>query len=245
MSNLFHTFVYDPLYNALVLLLSAFPHFDVGIAVIIFTVAVKLILFPLSKKSVQTQLALKKIEPELQAMRQKFPTDKQAQAVQTMEIYKKHKINPFSGILLLLIQLPILFALYFIFAQSGLPAIKMDILYSFVHAPENVSMQFLGLINIAAPSVVLGFLAGLSQFFSAHFSIPAPTPKAPGDTSKNTFAEDFGRSLSIQAKYVLPVIIFVIALKVSGALALYWIVSNLFTIGQELYLRREKQMAVL
>ncbi len=241
---MFHTIIYDPLYNALVALLSLFPHFDVGIAVIIFTVAIKLLLFPLSRKSVRTQMALKKVQPEIDAVKEQYKDNKQELALKTMEIYKKHKINPISGVFLTLIQLPILIALYLIFARSGLPVINQALLYSFVHAPVGVSMLFLGLVNIALPSPILGAIAAISQHISARLSIP-PAKTKTEDGKKGSFAEDFAQSMGMQAKYVFPLIVFGISFTVSGALSLYWIVSNLFTIGQELYLREPKQQQEL
>ncbi len=239
-SSVFHVVFYNPLYNGLVFLLSLFPHFDVGIAVIIFTIIIKLILFPLSRKAVKTQMAIKEIEPQLALIKTEFATDKQRQAVETMALYKKNGINPLSGIATALIQTPILIALYLIFYKSGLPVIDTHLLYSFITAPINVSMNFLGLIDISKSNIALGALAAISQYFSASFSIPPRAPKQEG--VKPTFADDLSHSLSIQAKYVFPAIIFFISFKVSGALCLYWIVSNLFIIGQELYLRQHRKL---
>ena len=115
MSYLFNLFFYEPLYNGLIFLIGVLPRADIGIVVVLFTCIVKLILFPLSKKSVLTQIRMKEIQPELDAIKEKHKENKQEQALKVMALYKERKINPFSGILLIFIQIPIIFALYFVF----------------------------------------------------------------------------------------------------------------------------------
>lgn len=235
MSFIYNNFVYEPLYNGLVFLMNILPWIDVGVAVALFTVIVKLILFPLSYRSVKTQASMKKIEPELNAIKLKF-TDKQEQARQVMALYKEKGVNPFSGFFLILIQIPIIFALYSIFLSSGLPHININILYSFVKTPVFVNMNFLGLIDIAKKSIVLSLFAGITQFFQISFSMPKPIKT---DTNAPvSFKNDLARSMSFQMRYIMPVIVFFISYSVSAAVALYWSVSNLFMIGQEIYVRR-------
>jgi YidC/Oxa1 family membrane protein insertase len=209
------------------------PWADMGLVIIIFTSLVKLALFPLSQKSVRTQAKMKELEPKINAIKDKFK-DKQQQAMKTMELYKEEKLNPFSGILLIFVQIPIIFALYFIFLRGGLPEINTEILYSFVSSVKNVNMNFLGLVNVAEKSLILAILAGLTQFVQARFATPKTKPKK----ANATLGEDFARSMSLQMKYVFPFIVFLIAYNISAAIAIYWTTSNLFMIGQELYVRR-------
>jgi YidC/Oxa1 family membrane protein insertase len=216
-------------------LISILPSTNVGLAVILFTSLIKLILFPLTRKSVITQAKMKKLEPELAELKKKYEKDKQEQAKQTMAFYKKNEINPFSGFLLLLIQTPIILSLYYIFLRGGLPVINMDLLYSFIHAPALVNMHFLG-VDIGKPSIVFGLIAGITQFFQVQFSVP-PIAKPAAD-APSSFKNDLARSMNMQFRYVLPIFIFIISLKVSGAVAIYWATSNLFIIGQELVVRK-------
>lgn len=238
MSRFFHTIVYNPLYNGLIFFINFIPRHDVGIAVILFTVLIKLILFPLSKSSVVTQLKMRTLEPEIKAIRGKYKDNKEEQARKMMTFYKENNIRPFSSFFLGIIQIPIILALYFIFLRGGLPNVNPNLLYSFIHPPQDINMLFLGLINIAKPSIILGAIAAVTQFFQAQFSIPPIKKKADG--SKNSFSDDLAHSMNIQMKYVFPIIIFLFSFKISGAVALYWITGNLFTIGQELYLRKKK-----
>ncbi|TAK57460.1 YidC/Oxa1 family membrane protein insertase [Patescibacteria group bacterium] len=243
MITLYHEIVYQPLYNGLVFLIDVLPWADVGLAVIILTVLVKLALFPLSKKSIVTQVQMKALEPDLANIRLKYKDDKQTQAQKTMALYKEKKINPFGGIIVILIQFPIIIGLYSIFLRSGLPTINADLLYSFISFPKVINMQFLGLVDIGHKSIWLALLAASSQYFQIKFAIPAAKP-APATDTKPTFQEDLARSMQTQMKYVFPVMVFFISYNILSAVALYWTVSNLFAIGQEIVVRRRFHLKV-
>jgi YidC/Oxa1 family membrane protein insertase len=227
--------LYKPLVNILAFLVSVVPWGDVGIAVILLTILVKTVLFPLSQKSIESQAKMNLLSPELKKIKES-KASKEEQAKQTFELYKKYKTNPFSGCLLVLIQIPIIFALYYVFFKG----INFDAssLYSFVPAPENVNMNFLGIIDIGAKNLlVLAILTGLSQFFQAYLM-----PKPPKTDGKGGFQDSFAKSMNMQMKYVFPFIVAFISYSLSGAVALYWITSNLFAIGQQLYANKKKNI---
>src|SRR3989344_225911 len=217
----FKILIYIPLYNLLILILNV-SFIDAGIATIILTVLVKVILYPLAKKSTVTQTRMK---------------EKQEQAVKLMELYKTNKINPFSSILILIIQIPIILSLYYIFLESGLPNIDTGILYSFIKAPGAVSMNFLGLIDVSQKSLVLAFLAAASSFWQMHLASKS-TNQTKASAKAVASKEDFGAIMSKQMKYTMPLIVFFISWKISGVVALYWLVSNLVGIAQDVYVRK-------
>ncbi len=159
MSYIFNTFFYNPLYNALVAIIDLVPHQDAGVGVVLLTILVSVLLFSVSKKAIRTQIKLKEIEPEIKRIKENFKDKKEEQARLMIDLYKKHSINPFSLIFFVIIQIPILFALYYIFWKGGLPMIKTDILYSFVPVPQNVSMSFLGILDITKKSIVLAVIS--------------------------------------------------------------------------------------
>jgi len=238
MSYIFHTFFYNPLYNGLILVLSWLPSPDIGIAVILFTFLVKLVLFPLSKKAVQTQLRLREVEPQLKVMKEKYKDNREKQATEMLALYKRNGINPFSGIFLALIQLPIVLALYYIFLNGGLPVVDVSLLYSFVKevftavsVPPNI--HFLGFLDVSRPQIILAILAGIGQFIQIQLSIPKIAK-----VEKPTFKDDLAQNMNTSVRYVLPVFILIISLTLSGAVALYFIAGSIFTIGQELYLKK-------
>lgn len=237
MSQLFQLVFYKPLYNGLIFLFNIIPWADAGIIVIVFTVIVKLVLFPVSRKALRTQLGMQRLAPELEAIKEKHKDDSSEQARQTMALYKEKKVNPFSSLFLTLIQLPIIFALYRIFLHSGLPGVDGTLLYSFITVPQNINMFFLGLIDIAKKNVILALLAAASTFFQMKLSVPPQTSSKP--KHEQTFKDNLAKSMSTQMKYFFPIIVFFISYNISGAIALYWFANNVFTIFQELFIRKQ------
>ncbi len=237
MTFIYHTFIFYPLYNAFVLLIDALPFFDAGLVIITFTIIIRLILFPLAKKSVRTQALMRELNPEMEEIKEKYKNDKQKQSLETFALYKKYKLNPFASVLLLLIQLPILIALYRIFLFAGFSHIDAAILYPFVPFPTGTTnVMFLGLLDVTQKSYILAFAAAVSQYFQAKLVIPPTPAKKDG---KESMGDSFARNMALQMKYVMPVIIFFIAYSTTGVVAIYWTVSNLFMIGQEFFVRRQ------
>ncbi len=237
---IFQNFFYAPLYNGLILLLTYIPWINVGVAVILFTCIVKVALFPLSKKSIRTQLEMKKMEPEMNEIKAKYKDNKQAQAEKIMALYKEKNLNPFSGIALMFIQLPVLIALYYVFLRGGLPNIDHNVLYSFVKAPDAVNMMFFG-IDITKTSTIFAVFAALAQFFQMQLTIPKTPKKAKIKGQKDDFKDELAKSMNMQMKYVMPVIIFLVAKSFPVVVSLYLITGSVFAIGQEFYMRREKK----
>jgi YidC/Oxa1 family membrane protein insertase len=238
MISFFTTVFYQPIYNVLVFLMTLLPWADAGIIIILVTIIVRLALFPLSQKSIRTQLKMKDITPELEALKLKYKNDKQEQAKQTMAFYKQKGVNPFSGFFAILIQFPIIISLYQIFYKGGMGTIDIPMLYSFVHVPSHaVSMIFLGIVSLTSKNLIFALLAAITQFFQAQIITPPQPPVVAG--AEKSIGNDLARSMTFQSKYVFPVLIFFIAYAVSAAVSLYWIVSNTFSICQELYVRRQ------
>src|SRR3989344_5313698 len=169
-SSAFNAAIYDPLYNGLVSIVGVLSSHDVGIAVIILTIIVRVVLYPLSKKAILAQQKMKKIAPEMELLKEKYKNDREQQGKAMFALYKENDIHPFASFGLILVQLPILFALYWVFAFGGLPEIDAALLYSFVPAPAGVNMEFLGLIDMAGKSLVVSFLVASKQtLFNPHF----------------------------------------------------------------------------
>jgi len=240
MSYLWNVIFYQPLYNALIFIIDNITFGNVGFAIILVTIIVKLVLSPLSVKSIKSQILLKKIEPEIKQIKKDFP-NKEEQAKKTFELYKKYGANPFSGCLIVLLQLPVIFALYYLFLNRL--TINTDIIYSFIKIPLILNTQFLGFMDINQPSIILAILAGITQFIQGYLTTPIkPKIKIISPTELNapkSFQEQLSDSMQLNIKYFLPVMITFFAWKLSAAVALYWVVSNIFTILQEWYLRRQ------
>lgn len=238
MASLFHDIIFLPIYNLLVFFADVVPGGDIGVAVILATLVVKLLLVPLSISAVQTQRAMRVLEPELKDLRERLKDDKERQAKEMFALYKKHNVKPFSSILMLFIQIPIVLGLYFV-CQGVTEGLDPALLYSFIPAPDQVSPLFLGLFSVAGSSIALAIFAGLTQLAQAWYSIPVPPKTAPSGTSMQ---QDFGRAMALQARFVFPLLIGAFAYT-SGALALYFAASNLFMLAQELLVRKLIPMA--
>lgn len=237
-SNIFGALIYNPLYNALILLVDIIPGGDIGLAVIGLTIIVKLILFPLSKKATETNMKMKEIQPKMKEIQEKYKDNREAQALEMLKLYKEKKLNPLSSIALIFIQIPIILGLYWVFLKAGWPSIHTDILYSFISAPEAVNTVFVGMVDILERSVFLAILVGVTQFYQVRLAMPALEQKK---TDNPSFKEDLAKSMQFQMRYILPIFVAIIAYTISSAISLYWITSNLFTIGQEIVIRRRNK----
>ncbi len=237
MVSLFHTLISTPLYNGLIYLMGVLPFFDAGVIIILFTIIVKLVLLPLSVRASKAQLKMKSSEKDLQIIKDKYKDDKTEQSKKIMEHYKDKGINPFSSIFILIIQLPILIGIYRVFLKSGLPQINMDLLYSFVTPPAtiDINMTFLNFVNISEKSIILALLAGITTYFQISLSNPGPTALPSGTGTP----QDFSKLMAVQMKYFFPLMMIFIAYTISSAIALYLITSNLFAIGQEIYIKKK------
>lgn len=235
-SAAFNTLVYTPLYNGLIFLVDIMPAHDVGFAVILLTVLTRIILFPLSRRAIETQAKMREIAPEVEKVKEKFKDKREEQGRAILALYREKGVRPFASFLLLFVQLPILIGLYWVFSHGGLPEVDGNVLYSFIPAPEHVDMLFLGIFPMNGHSIVLALLAGASQFVYTRLSMGPrlPASRPPGES----FSSDMARSFDLQVRFFLPVMIAVISYYVVAAAPLYWLTSNLFMIGQELYMGR-------
>jgi YidC/Oxa1 family membrane protein insertase len=218
MSFIFNTLLYRPLLNALVGLYLLFGGHDFGLAVIILTAIIRLLLWPFWHSNLKQQKVMAGIQKEMKQIQEKHKDDKEKQLQAVQELYKRNKINPFSSLLFLLIQLPILWALYRALF-NGLKGAG-DGLYSFVPDPGAINYNFLGLIDLQTPSLVLIFLAAVSQYWLAR----ATTAANPA-TQKNAALG--------ATTLIMPFITGLFLWKLPAAIALYWTVTTIISIIQQ------------
>ena len=237
--SLWNTVVYEPFYNGLIFLSALVPTHDVGIAIILLTIIVKFALYPLSRKATQSQVEMKRLEGPISVLKEKYASDRTKLAQETMELYKKHGVNPASGCLPALIQIPFIIGLYTVFLRGI--TIDPAHLYSFVPHPESLNTLFLGLVELSEKKHVLfAILAGVSQFaYSLSMAKNTPKPTGPAKNSQ----EEFGRAMQMQMKYVFPGMITIMAYQFSVAVALYWVVGNIVSILQDIWTRHELKKA--
>ncbi len=227
--SIYSEVLYKPLFNALVFLTGLIPGHDIGIAIILLTIIVRVIIFPITHRSLWTQIKMKRLEPELNKIREQYKNTEE-QGKKMMELYKEHGVNPLSGCLLLLVQLPILITLYHLF-WKGISGGGVG-LYPFVSMPDSISTNFLGLVELSLPNWAFAFTAGISQFFQMKLANPAIPKKAANVRDEMT------RALAIQSVYIFPILIFFVSIRFPAALPLYWTASNVFATVHEAIVRK-------
>lgn len=236
---MFHTFFYEPVYNLIVLVLTYVPLHDIGTAIVIVTLIVKLFLLPLNLSALRTQYSMKKVEPEMKRIKELQKTDPQKASKDMIELYKKESINPFSSLFVMILQIPIFFALYFVFSKGIFN--DPNSIYSFVVFPDKLHDMAFGIFDVTKKNIFVAILAGASSYFLARRQTESMV--TPQDIDKKikeeSFQDHFMKSMKIQLLYVLPVIITVSAAALPSALALYWFVSNTASYGLDVYMKRK------
>jgi YidC/Oxa1 family membrane protein insertase len=221
--DIYYTFLHQPLFNALVFLYETIPGQDVGIAIIVLTIALRFVFSPLSAKAIVAQKRLAELQPKIKAVQEQFKKDREQQTKAMLALYKEAGINPFAGILPLLIQLPLLIALYRVF-WTGLQEDHLQYLYTFIPNPGVINPMFLGLIDLSVPSLVLAFIAGVAQFVQGKQLVP----KKQAEGKK-----DFAATFQTQALYFFPVLTLLILTQLPSAVAVYWISTSAFSVWQQ------------
>jgi YidC/Oxa1 family membrane protein insertase len=237
MLALFHTILYQPIFNLFVFLYNVLPGHDVGLVIVAITVLVRLVLYPLTSSSVKSQRSLQDLQPKMTAIKLQYADDKQKQTQAIMEMYKNNKVNPLASCLPMLIQLPILIALYAVL-RDGLNSKNLaDSLYSFVSNPGTINQISLGLFNLAKPNYVLAVLAGLAQFWQAKTLSRKTPPAQAGAGAKD---EAMMSMMNKQMLYFMPVMTVLIGLRLPAGLTLYWFFGTVLMALQQMWLFKGK-----
>jgi YidC/Oxa1 family membrane protein insertase len=216
MSELFNTYLYQPILTALIFIYQNFAFHDLGLAIIILTLVVRVVLFPIFYKGAKDQAVMQRLQPHIKKIQLDHKDNKEKQAKELLALYRKHNFNPFSGFFLLIVQLPILIAIYQVFIK-GLTNSAFDNLF------------FLGLINLGEKNLALTVVAATLQYFQIKISLPSQKD----GKSTNPFA-----SAGKMMLWLGPGLTVIILSTLPSALALYWTISVVFSIGQQVFINR-------
>ena len=227
---LYNELLWRPLFNGLVWLYVTLPIQDLGLAIIFLTIAIRLILAPVLIKGQRAQKTLATLQPEIKRLQNEHKNNKEVQGKALMELYAKHKVNPFSGCAMALVQLPILIALFQVF-QKGFDPALLSFLYGFVQNPGALNPVSFGVLDLAKGNIYLGIFAAASQFFQTKLTLPAAVKPAADK-------KDFASILQWQATYIFPALILVWSYTLPSALTLYWTVLNILGILQEIIIKK-------
>jgi len=230
----FYVVLYQPLFNALMLLYWYLPGRDLGLAIIALTLLIKLALHPSSKKALRSQKALAELQPKIKTLQAQHSNDKERQMKEVFELYQREKVSPASGCLPLLVQLPILIALYQVFIKGFSPGILEQYLYDFMPRIGPVSEKIFGLINLAGNKfswglAILVVLSGVLQFWQTKMTMAKSGRQPIGGVG----VKDFAATMQKQMMYFLPIITMIIVWQFGAVIGVYWVASTLFTIIEQ------------
>ena len=264
---MFQTLIVQPIFNLLALIYGVIPGHDFGLSVIVFTIIIRMLLWPLLKKQLHQQKIQRDLQPEIKKIRDRTKGNKQREAELLMELYKERGVKPFATIGLLFVQLPILLGLFR--GLRLLSSDKMTILtltYPWVQNIgwmaqvkadlNNFDETLFGLVDLTRsgfgqagtywPVIFLALLAGILQYYQSKQLMPKPKD-ARGlrdilrseASGKKADQAEINAAVGRGARYIFPVITFVFASSVPGALALYWATGSAVALIQQRSVLRE------
>jgi YidC/Oxa1 family membrane protein insertase len=267
--NIFDILIVQPIFNLLIGLYSVIPGGDFGVSLILFTVLVRFALFPLVKRQLHQTRAMKKMQPELARIKKQAKGNKQLESAQMLELYKKHGVNPFRSIGILIIQLPIFIALYSVIRiftlhrdeiahytygfLKGLDPVKQLIAH-----PDQFHEKLFGIVDLTKTAfshgsvdivlVLLAVIAAGTQYIMSKQTMPQTESKktmrqimAEASDGKKADQSEMNAIVMGKMTKVLPFFMFFIMISVPGALALYYAVSNLVAVGQQSFLLKKDE----
>lgn len=228
--TLFHEVLYRPLFNGLVFLYDTIAFQDLGLAIICLTIAVRILLFPLFYKGLKSQAMLLKIQPHIQKIQKDHKENKERQAQALIALYKEHKVNPFTGIGIMLLQLPILIALYRVFL-NGFADSALESTYSFISAPTHLNPIAFGLIDLQKRDIIILLFAAAAQFLQGYLAHPKKAKGAPKD---DNLMANMGQMMI----FIGPIITVWILSFMPSAVGIYWATTALFSSAQQLIINK-------
>jgi len=259
---MFDTLIVQPVFNLLVLIYSLLPGHNFGVAIILFTIVIRLLMWPLVKKQLHHAKAMRQLQPELKRIKKEAKGDRQKESAMTMALYKEKEINPFSSIGLLILQIPVLIALY-----SGIsriikdPQTLIDFAYPFVQKigslPDlaanigSFDATLFGFIDLTKaalisgggiywPAMVLVIASAVTQFYQSKQLMPTDKDSRKlrdilkdAGSGKQADQSEVNNAVGRSTRYFIPAMIFIFTVNLPSALSLYWVTSGLVAIIQQ------------
>ena len=232
--EIYHTILYEPIFNLLVFFYNIVPGNDIGLAIILLTIVIKVILSPFFVQSIKAQRAMQAIQPKIEELKAKYKDNKEKLGPAMMQLYKKEKVSPFSSCLPLLLQFPFLIAVFQVF-RTGLINGSMDLIYPFIHNPGTINLISFGFIDFGTPSIGMAVLAGAAQFWQSKVML--------GKTKQIKTSSPMG-NMGKQMMYFMPLITVFIGASLPAGLTFYWfLVTLLGAVQQQVVFKRMDRKA--
>lgn len=189
------------------------PNNDIsfGLAIIVFTIIIKIALLPLSIKQTKSTAKMGAIQPEMKKVQEKYKSDPQKAQQEVMKLYKENGVNPMGGCLPMLVQMPILFALFAVFQ-------KLDM--------QGAGFLWMKDLALPDPLYILPVLSTVTTYFSSKLMQP------PGNGAQSKQTSTMNTGMAIFMGFM--------SIKFKGALVLYWVVNNILQVVQTLIINKSE-----
>jgi len=240
MGQIFDFLLVNPILNALMALYKVTG--NLGISIITLTVIIRTILIPAMAPALKTMKKQRELQPQIDKLKKKHGTDKQALAKAQMDLFKEHGINPASGCLTQIVMITVLIALYNVIRKftvsADLSAINSSIYFSWLKMAEGATIgtQFL-YMNLSKPDpyYIVAILSGVLQFLSGKMMMPYidQAEKAAKKTPEKS--DDFAYAMQQQTTYFLPIMNVIIGITLPSGVMLYIIATTIFSMVQNYF----------
>lgn len=237
----FRSVFYQPLYNVLIFLISVVPLHDLGLAIIALTILIRIVLLVPSQRAIVSQRRMQELQPKLEKIKKEYAGNQEKIAQETMRLWKEHKVNPFGSCLPLLIQFPVLIALYYVI-QSGLNPDNTFMLYGPIanFDTSTIHTDFFGILDLTkANKYVLPVIVGMLQFAQLQLTFIHTKKKKDGEKGETKAPPSEMERANKMMGYIMPVMIALFTASVPAGVGLYWAVSTIFAIGQQAVVNRK------
>lgn len=238
-------FFYRPLYNVLIAFTRILPYHSLGGAIILLTLLIRIILLIPSQRAMKAQKKMQEIQPRLEEIKKKYKDDQQRLTKETMALWREHRVNPFGSCLPLLVQFPVLIAVFNVI-QNGINPDSIYLLYEpLKNFPlSSIATLFLGILDLQKNNLyVLPVIVGGLQFLQMKLSMARTKSKIP---TKEKALEKKGKddmpdiaTINRSMMYFMPFLIAFFTASVPSGVGLYWGVSTLFGLGQQIVINRQ------
>ncbi len=259
---MFTTLIVQPIFNVLVAIYAILPGHNFGLAIIIFTIIVRLAMWPLVKKQLHHAKAMRALQPELKKIKKAAKGDKQKESAMVMELYKEREINPFSSIGLILVQLPIIIALYSAISKIvNDPNVISTFTYPFIQHlpwmkdvmadPSKFDNSLVGIIDLSkaalpkggslyVPAFIIVALSAVAQYYQGKQLMPQSGESKKlrdilreASEGKQADQSEMAAATGRFTQFMIPAFVFIFTISLPAALPLYWLTTSLIAILQQ------------
>lgn len=232
---------HKPIYNTLIFLTNISPYRSLGLGIILLTLIIRLILLIPSQKALKSQKRMQEIQPKIQEIQNKYKGNQERIALETMALWKGAKVNPLGSCLPILLQFPVLIALYYTVREVAMGGSVYN-LYAFQADFDftSIDTMFLGVLDLATKNLIaLPVIVGLLQFIQMKLTFSLRKPKQKVESKPTNGMPDM-QAMNKTMTYTMPLMIAFFTASLPAGVGLYWGVSTLFGIGQTVVVNREK-----